>query len=116
LAPAQALITANDERGVGAALAYALLLLSSVLRRGAALAHLDVEAHAPAAAPHAVVRLYQPGSRWPRLHVQWPDAEGTGPLDCRSRVVHGHCQYARLQPATWRASGPLTRGRTGRQG
>src|SRR5680860_1248235 len=90
LAPAQALVAVEDERGVGAALVYALLLLGSVLRRGAPLAQLDVEAHAPAASPHAVVRLDQPGKRGPRVHVQRPDGEATGHLACRSRAVQGH--------------------------
>ena len=46
---------------MGAAIEDTLLLLSPVLRRRAPLAKLDVEAHTPAAAPDAIVRLDEKG-------------------------------------------------------
>jgi len=58
LAPADARVAVIDERRVRSALAHAAFLLGPVLgRRLVAADSLLVEAHAPAAAPDAVVRL-----------------------------------------------------------
>jgi len=79
-----------NQRGVGAARVDTLLLLVPVLCRSASLPNLDMEAHAPAAAPHAVICLDQPRERRPRVHVQGPDGEGGGRFARSFGVAHGH--------------------------
>jgi hypothetical protein len=54
------------------------------------LTHLDVEAYAPTAAPHAVVCLDQPGKRWSRARVKWPNGQSTIRLAGCCRVAGGH--------------------------
>jgi len=90
LAPAHAGVAVKHQRGVRAALADPLLLVGPVLHPGAPLADLDVEAHAPAAAPHAVVRLNQSRERRPGVHIQGPHGERDDRLACCRQVAHGN--------------------------
>src|SRR4051794_11787942 len=117
LAPAQAVVTFEDERSMGAALTDSLLLLGPVLLGGTPLPDLDMEAHAPATAPHTVIRLDQSGERGPGVRVQWPDGEGGNGCFACCVAAHGRlpggCTETSVDPTDSRPLGQRPEARLG---
>jgi len=76
LAPPDARLTVEHERGVRPPLPHTRLLQSaSLLGRVAVRPALLVKAQAPAAVPDTVMILGQPREVRPGGHVEWPDGE-----------------------------------------
>jgi hypothetical protein len=71
LAPADAQVAVEDERGVGLTVTDSAFLLRSMV--APSFVPLRMERHAPAAAPHTVVPLHETREVGPRLLVQWLD-------------------------------------------
>jgi hypothetical protein len=76
LAPAEAVVSVEDERGMGRALLHALELPLPVHCCRVLVGAFGMEPDAPAPAEHAVVRLDQRGERVPRTLVERLDREG----------------------------------------
>ena len=92
LTPADTVFAVEDKRRVGCSRPHPFELpLAVQLRRGLLADPLGVEAHAPAAAEHAVVALHQRGERVPRRLIEGLDRV------CRFRQRLLHAQGRRAQ-------------------
>src|SRR3954454_19468516 len=105
LTPADAPRAVVHERGVGPALPDSGLLLGSVLRHGLrAPDPFGVKAHAPAAAPHAVVALDQLREVRPGALVQRPRAQARADLRRHRRAEYPADAYRRRRARSARGS------------